>query len=107
MREGYQTAQAKGMPILPTIRPWVNEDFLTASNGLEEEYINVNMDYYKDFYDTVFTIRKGEEPYYCQEMYSLLDNAIQEVLSKPFTANATSLLTTANNQFQSNYMSKA
>lgn len=106
MREGYQTAQAKGMPILPTIRPWVNEDFVSASADLEEEFINVNMAYYRDFFDTVFDIRKSEEPYYCQEMYSLLDNAIQEVLSKPYTANPASLLTTANNLFQSNYMSK-
>lgn len=106
MRSGYELAQAKGMPILPDIRPWVNEDFKEMSGAMEAEFVNVNLAYFKDFYDTIAERKKGEEPYFCQDMYALLDNALQAVLSDPYTANAESLLITANNQFQSNFMTK-
>lgn len=105
MRTGYQTAIAKGMPILPTLRPWINEDFLEAVEDLDREFINVNMDYFRDFFDTFNERKKKEEPYYCQSMYKLLDFAIQEVLSKP-SANVAALLETANNQFQANFLDK-
>lgn len=103
---GYETAEAKGMPILPTIRPWINEDYLEIANALEAQYVNVNMEYYKDFFNSIETMKKAEEPNYCQDMYSLLDYALQDVLSDASSANCTSLLTTANSQFQKNYLSK-
>ncbi len=103
---GHKTAQAKGMPILPSIRPWVNEDYLTKVNALDEKYINVNTYYYKDFFDTIEDYKRSEEPYYCQDMYKLLDNALQSVISKPGTANCQALLDTANSQFQNNYLNK-
>lgn len=106
MRTGYELAQAKGMPILPEIRPWVNEDFVSMAAEMEAEFINVNREYFKDFYDTINDRKKAEEPYYCQEMYALLDNALQEILANPFQANPKSLLTTADSQFESNYLSK-
>lgn len=106
MRTGYELAQAKGMPILPEIRPWVNEDFIAMAAAMENEFVNVNRVYYQDFYDTIQERKKAEEPYYCQEMYALLDNALQAVLSNPFQSNAESLLKTANSQFESNYLSK-
>lgn len=106
MRKGNEVAQAKNLPILPTIKPWINEDYLTVAQALEDEFINVNMDYYKDFFNGISVTRKAEEPHFCQEMYSLLDNALQEILSNPFNANPLSVLTTANSQFQSAYMSK-
>lgn len=105
MEKGFQVAQQKGMPILPTIKAWKNEDYLTVANGMEEKYINVNYDYMKDFFDTIYTMRRAEEPNFCQEMYGLLDNAIQNVLSNS-NANALSLLTTANTNFQNTYLSR-
>jgi|AGTN01.3.fsa_nt_gi ABC-type sugar transport system, periplasmic component len=106
MRKGFEVAQAKNLPILPTIRPWVNEDFLAAADDLDREFINVNLDYYKDFLGALTGMRRTEEPFYTQEMYSLLDNAIQAVLSEPYSSVPASLLQTANAQFQSAYLSK-
>ena len=103
---GHKTAQAKGMPILPSIRPWVNEDYLTKVNALDEKYINVNTYYYKDFFDTIEDYKRSEEPYSCQDMYKLLDNALQSVISNPGTAICQALLDTANSQFQNNYLNK-
>lgn len=59
----------------------------------------------KDFFDTIYEMRRDEEPNYCQDMYGLLDNAIQSVLSEP-SANPLALLTTANTTFQNLYLSK-
>jgi len=106
IEEGYQTAVKKAMPILPTIKAWQNEEYLDAVSELDERYINVDMKYYQDFFDTIFDIRHIEEPYYTQEMYGLLDTAIQAVLSDPDTTNAKSQLITANSTFNNLYMSK-
>ena len=103
---GHQTAEKKGMPIVQTIRPWTNTEFLTIANEIDNRHVNVNPYYFEDFYNSLETMKRAEEPNYCQDMYKLLDNAIQDVLSKPGTANCTSLLNTANSQFQSNFLSK-
>lgn len=105
MELGFQTAQAKAMPILPTIKAWADPDYLEVANELEEKYINVNMDYFRDFFDTIEEMKKPEEPHYCQDMYGLLDNAIQSILSNP-VADPLSELTIANNHFQKNFLSK-
>lgn len=106
IERGHQTARAKAMPIIQTIRPWTNPDFLTIANRLDKEYLNVNPYYYEDFFNSLDKMKRSEEPYYCQDMYKLLDAAIQNVLSKPGTANPKALLDTANSQFQSNFLNK-
>lgn len=106
MEKGHLTAQAKAMPIIQTIKPWTNQDFLTVAEQLEKKYINVNPYYYEDFFNSIEQMKRAEEPYYCQDMYKLLDSAIQAVLSRPGTANCKALLDTANNQFQSNFLNK-
>lgn len=106
MKKGFDVAEKKGMPILPTIKAWKNADYLETAEKLENDYINVNYTYMKDFFDTIHTMRRAESPNYCQEMYGILDDSIQNVLSNPSTANPSSLLATANNSFQSRYLSK-
>ncbi len=105
MRVGMETAVAKGMPILPTIKPWINEDYLTYANLLEQQYVNVEMSNFQDFYDRFHDMRKAEEPYYTQDMYEILDACIQQVLTRE-TANPSALLASANAQFQTQYMSQ-
>lgn len=106
MDKGYQVAESKGMPILPTIKAWKNEDYLTVANQMEMEHVNVNYEYMKDFFDTIYDMRRAEEPNYCQEMYDCIDKAIQNVLATNTTSSPASLLTTANNTFQTSYLSK-
>lgn len=105
MEKGFKVAEQKGMPILPTVKAWKNSDYLEIAEALEDQYINVNYEYMKDFFDTIYEMRRDEEPNYCQDMYGLLDNAIQSVLSEP-SANPLALLTTANTTFQNLYLSK-
>jgi ABC-type glycerol-3-phosphate transport system substrate-binding protein len=103
---GYTTAVSKGMPVIPSIRPWVNSDYTTTVSEIESKYVNVNLEYFNDFFNSISKTKKSEEPNNCQDMYSLLDNALQSVLSNASSANSQSLLTTANSQFQSNYLDK-
>lgn len=51
-------------------------------------------------------MKHNEVSYYAQEMYKLLDNVIQKVLQNPDTVNVENELKTANNTFNSQYMSQ-
>jgi multiple sugar transport system substrate-binding protein len=105
MRVGMGVADAKGMPILPTIKPWVDEAFLEQAELIEQQYVNINMANFQDFYDTIHDMRRPEEIYYSQEMYEILDGVIQQVLTNQ-NANPSALLTSANNTFQTQYLNK-
>lgn len=105
MRVGMRVADNKGMPILPTIKPWINEDYLEAIEQIEREFINVNMDNFKPFFDTVYDIRRSEPPHFSQEMYEILDDAIQQVLTNQ-NANPSAILASKNNSFQTQYLNK-
>ncbi|MCH4228791.1 MAG: hypothetical protein LKF75_03735 [Bacilli bacterium] len=97
---GYETAKSKGQPILPSILPWKNEDYVSKAKELENQYINVKIEDYNPFFDNIQTNKKSEEPYAAQDMYNALDSVIQSVLLSPETANSSALLTTANASFQ-------
>ncbi|MDF2699000.1 MAG: family 1 extracellular solute-binding protein [Haloplasmataceae bacterium] len=103
MRLGMRTADQKGMPILPSITPWINEDYLAQVDTMEGQFVNVNLRNFNDFYTTLNTIRKPEEPNYAQEMYEYLDSSIQQVLTNQ-NANPSALLTSNNNSFQTQYL---
>ncbi len=101
MNKGNETAKAKNQPILPTIKPWVNEDYVKYSTELEKEYVTVDMKYYSEFFDSIMANKHAEVPYAAQEMYEYLDTAIQAILVNPDTSNPTTLLQTANSKLQS------
>lgn len=104
--EGFQVSQSKGEPIIETIRPWVNSDYVAKTKEFDDKYVNVNKDNYKDFFNSIDTIRHAEVPYYAQERYTALDICISEVLTNPDTANCRTLLQNANTNFNNNYRSK-
>ncbi len=103
---GHQTAQSKGMPITPTLKPWKNLDYIAMVEEIEPKYINVNMNYFQAFFDSIDAMQRVEEPNYCQKMYEELDRAIHSVLEHPSTANPRALLSTANSNFSERYLSK-
>lgn len=99
-KEGYEVAKQKGQPILPSILPWKGAEYLAESKALEEEYITVNMDEYNPFFNSIQSNKHSEVPYQAQDMYELLDDAIQAVLDHPDTANSSALLATASSSLQ-------
>lgn len=60
---------------------------------------------FSPFFDTLDELRKPEPPHYAQEMYEILDGAIQQVLTNP-NANPKAILASANNTFQTQYLNK-
>lgn len=100
MELGNQTAKDKNQPILPTIKPWINEDYVEYTTELEKEYVTVDMDYYGEFFENINENKHAEVSYAAQEMYEYLDAAIQSLFKNYETANPKSLLTTANSSMQ-------
>ncbi|OHE25888.1 MAG: hypothetical protein A2Y45_04215 [Tenericutes bacterium GWC2_34_14] len=85
MREGLQTATRKNMLILPEVRPWVNEDYVTLINSLNAQYVNVSSFHnFQDFYDMLPETRRREEPYFTQYMYELLDQVVVNLKNPGF-----------------------
>lgn len=106
MEKGYSVSQAKGTPILPTIKPWKNPEYLELANELESKNINVNYEYMKDFFDTIYDMRRKEEPNFCQQMYDCLDKAIQTILDVKNKVSVENALLTQNSNFQRQYLDK-
>ncbi len=101
IQKGYEVAKLKNQPILPTIRPWINEDFVSKAKELENAYISVDLVDFAPFYDHIAENKHGEEPIETQAMYEFLDESIKGVIGKSYaTANPQNLLTTANSKFQ-------
>ncbi|MBQ2493748.1 MAG: hypothetical protein II520_00765 [Bacilli bacterium] len=98
--EGYEVAKRKNQPILPTIMPWKDGEFLEKAKELENQYVNINLPDYAPFFDAIEDNKHSEEPQMAQEMYAALDTAIQSVFTAPETANCQALLTTANTTLQ-------
>lgn len=83
MVDGKETSKKKNEPILPSIRPWTNSEYNLLADELDEEYVNITMDYFKDFYNTIDEYKHPEVEFYAQEMYQILDRAVLESLQKP------------------------
>ncbi|HOI85877.1 MAG TPA: extracellular solute-binding protein [Acholeplasmataceae bacterium] len=85
MREGLQTATQKNMLILPEVRPWINDDYVTLIESLNAQYVNVSAFHnFQDFYDKLPDTRRREEPYYTQYMYELLDQVVVNLKNPGF-----------------------
>lgn len=100
MKYGYEVAQKKNQPIMPEINPWTNKEYVEYKDSLVKEYVNVNMDYYQEFFDEISENKHSEVAYLPQEMYEILDNAIAQVFDNPSTCNCYSILTTCNSKYQ-------
>ncbi|MFH0993178.1 MAG: hypothetical protein V1761_02390 [bacterium] len=105
MYRGQTVAEEKGMTIVPSIYAWKDAAYLSVIQDIETRYVNVYMPNFNDFYIALATTKHPEEPYYCQEMYEILDSVIQQVLTDD-TANIQALLNAANSNFETNYISR-
>ena len=87
--------------------PWKNDvESVKYKHELIDKYSNANPNHvrlYNEFVaDCPIEIRP-EEPMCCQELYSVLDNCIQEVLTNE-NADCAAVLEKANSDFQQNYL---
>ena len=81
--EGLEVAQAAGHPILPTfIPPWTNPEFINMINEIESQFINVPLQNFQSFIDSLDEMMFLEEPHIAQTMYYQLDRVLQYVLTR-------------------------
>lgn len=77
-------------------------------NEIIDKYTNVNANHFKDYNDSLIDGDieiQAEEPIYCQELYGILDNCIQRVLTDK-NADCREIVNEAANKFQKNYLDK-
>ena len=85
MRADAASLRERGTPVLPGISAWNDEDYNAARMAIVEEYSNVDMRLYNDFFDSISegTITlKSEEPVFAQQLYRELTSVIQRVITK-------------------------
>ena len=85
MRADYAAKRDRGAPVLPAISAWNDEAYNAAKQAIVDEYCNVDMRLYNDFFDSISegTITlKAEEPIFAQQLYRELTGVIQRVITK-------------------------
>ncbi len=84
---------------------WTDPAFLAANEAIRTKYVNVNPEYFAGYINRPTVTIRLEEPFYCQELYAILDGVIQTVITDP-QADPQLLLDQAVDQFQREYLDK-
>ncbi len=85
MRADYAAKRDRGAPVLPAISAWNDEAYNAAKQAIVDEYCNVDMRLYSDFFDSLSegTITlKSEEPVFAQQLYRELTAVIQRMITR-------------------------
>lgn len=102
MRADYAAMRDRGAPVLPAISAWNDEEYNNAKQAIIDEFSNVDMRLYNDFYDSVtegtITLR-AEEPVFAQQLYRELTAVIQRVITRE-NADIVKALQDAQESFQ-------
>lgn len=85
---------------------WDLPELSEKVDALAQEMANIDIKMVETSFDMSDVNVKPEEPMNCQDLYSLLDACIQEVLTNE-NADPAALIKKANEDFQKNYLDKA
>ncbi len=102
MRSDYAAKKDRGAPVLPAISAWNDEEYNKTKLEIVNEYCNVDMRLYNDFFDSISegTITlKAEEPVFAQQLYRELTAVIQRVITRE-GADVLKALQSAQESFQ-------
>lgn len=90
-----------GIPVIPRFPAWTNSDLLKAEKDIIDEYSNINLAYFNDYFTATKTEGnlKLEEEGATQDMYAQLTNVLQAVLTDK-NADVTRLMNDANTNYQ-------
>ena len=72
-------------PVIPAISAWNDEAYNAAKQAIVDEFSNVDMRLYADFFDSISagTITlKSEEPVFAQQLYRELTAVIQRAITR-------------------------
>lgn len=104
LSQRYQDDAKDGLPVGPRgAQVWTSTDYLNALNEVIDANRNVDMKLWNSYSDNVTEGLRSEPPVNAQELYSLLDMVIQEVLMNE-KADPQALLDSAVNNFQKDYL---
>ncbi len=102
MRSDYAAKKDRGAPVLPAISAWNDEEYNKTKLEIVNEYCNVDMRLYNDFFDSIsegtITLR-AEEPVFAQQLYRELTAVIQRVITRE-GADVAKALKSAQDSFQ-------
>ena len=85
MRAGAAARRERGVPVLPPIPAWNDAEFIAVQREIAEEYANVDMRLYQDFFDSLTdgsVTLKGEEPVFAQQLYREFTSVIQRLITR-------------------------
>lgn len=85
MRADYAAKRDRGAPVLPAISAWTDENYNSAKQAIIDEFCNVDMRLYNDFFDSISqgTISlKSEEPIFAQQLYRELTAVVQRMITR-------------------------
>ena len=85
MRADYAAKRDRGAPVIPAISAWNDDAYNAAKQAIVDEYCNVDMRLYSDFFDSLSegTITlKSEEPVFAQQLYRELTAVIQRMITR-------------------------
>lgn len=101
MKADAQNRQNEGIPVVPTFPAWTDPAYLKAQQDVINQYSNVDMRLYKDYYAKVSEKNnlKTEEPMLAQDLYAELTKVLQAVLTDK-NADIKTLLDKAQKNFQ-------
>lgn len=84
---------------------WINSEYQEKQKEVLSPYVNVDLADYSNYFEFKDVIIQPEEPQSCQQLYSILDACIQEVLTNE-NADVNALVKQAAEDFQKNYLDK-
>ena len=84
---------------------WINPDLVQAQSEAEAPYVNVSSEDFADYFSFEDVTIRPEPAVSAQELYSVLDKAIQSVITDE-NADLDAITSEAVNSFQKNYLDK-
>jgi ABC-type glycerol-3-phosphate transport system substrate-binding protein len=101
LRADAANRKNNGIPVLPSFPAWTDPALLKAQQDAVNEYLNVDMRLYNDYYNAVAGADnlRPEEPQAAQDLYAELTKVLQAVITDR-NANVQALLDAAQANFQ-------
>ena len=84
---------------------WNNAERLAKQKESMAEFVNINPSDFADYLSFEGVTVRPEEPMECQQLYAIIDAAIQKVLTDK-NADVAAIVEKANNDFQTNFLDK-
>lgn len=101
MKADNQNKINNGVPVIPRFPCWINEDLLAAEKAVTDEFNNVDMKLYNDYYEAIK--KEGnlrlEEVGSAQDLYAELTKVLQAVITDK-NANVPALMKQADENYQ-------